>query len=176
MTAATLDRVQTARMICERLQPDHTHELVRLLCDPCVARWLSVTGQAPSEVEVVSGLASKLEHWARYGFGLWLLRDRDTGELVGRGGLQHTFVAGLHEIEVGWAIVPERWGQGLATELAEASLQAAFGPLRLRRVVAFTLPDNVASRRVMEKAGMRFEREIDHVGSPHVLYARDSDT
>jgi len=176
MSAATLDQIQTARMICERLAPEHTHELVGLLCDPRVGRWLSANAQPPTEVEVVAGLASKLEHWTRYGFGLWLLRDRETGDVVGRGGLQHTFVAGMHEIEVAWAIVPERWGQGLATELAETSLQAAFGPLALPRVVAFTLPDNVASRRVMEKTGFTFQTEIEHVGLPHVLYARTSDT
>lgn len=176
MTATTLDQVETERMICERLRPEHTEVLITLLCDPQVARWLSVTPRPPSEAEVAGGLAGKLEHWARYGFGLWLLRDRDTGEMVGRGGLQHTFVAGLHEIEVGWAILPERWGQGLATELAHAAVEAAFGPLQLPRVVAFTLPDNLPSRRVMEKAGFEFEREIEHVGLPHVLYRRENET
>ena len=62
-------------------------------------------------------------------------------------------------------------GSGPATELAQASVDVAFDELGLREVVAFTLPDNVASRRVMEKAGLRYEREIVHVGLPHVLYA-----
>jgi RimJ/RimL family protein N-acetyltransferase len=176
MSATTVDRVETARMICERLEPEHTHELVRLLCDPRVARWLSATGRPPSEMEVASGLASKLEHWARYGFGLWLLRGRETGDLVGRGGLQHTFVSDMHEVEVSWAIVPERWGQGLATEMATAAVEAAFGPLRLPRLMAFTLPENTASRRVMEKTGFTFERQIEHVGLPHVLYVHHGDT
>jgi RimJ/RimL family protein N-acetyltransferase len=167
-----LDWVETERMICERLRPDHAGELGRHLRDPRVARWLTTSGQAPTELEVLQGLAAKVAHWDHHGFGLWLLRDRTTGEVVGRGGLQHTFVAGMQEIEVAWSIVPERWGQGLATELALASADAGFDELHVPRLVAFTLPDNIASRRVMEKAGFAFERDIQHVGLPHMLYRR----
>jgi [ribosomal protein S5]-alanine N-acetyltransferase len=171
VNATALDRVETARMVCERLRPDHLAELERLLRDPRVSRWVSATPDPPTKRQVASGLAAKVEHWERYGFGLWLLRDLATGEMVGRGGLQHTFVAETHEVEVGWAIVPERWGEGLGTELAQVSLDVAFDQLHLLQVVAFTLPDNVASRRVMEKGGFRYEREIEHVGLPHVLYS-----
>jgi [ribosomal protein S5]-alanine N-acetyltransferase len=115
-------------------------------------------------------MATRLEHWERYGFGLWLLRDRRTGEFVGRGGLQWTDVADLNKVEAGWAIVPKRWGQGLATEFASASARTAFEQLGLSEVVAFTLPNNVSSRRVMEKVGFTYERHIEHTGLPHVLY------
>jgi len=175
MSATTAERVETPRLVCERLRPEHGDELVPLLSDPRVARWLSSTREPASAADVAASLAHKLEHWARYGFGLSLLRDRDTGEMVGRGGLQYTFVAGMSEIEAGWAIVPGRWGEGLATELAQAAVEVAFGPLGLLRVVAFTLPDNLASRRVMDKAGFAFEREIEHVGLPHVLYVHRGD-
>jgi ribosomal-protein-alanine N-acetyltransferase len=124
----------------------------------------------PTHDEIVHGIRSKVEHWERFGFGLWLLRDRRTGAMIGRGGLQHTFVAGLHEVEVAWAIVPGRWGEGLATELAHASLNAAFHTLALPTVIAFTLPTNIASLRVMEKSGFIYEREIEHAGLAHVLY------
>jgi RimJ/RimL family protein N-acetyltransferase len=66
------------------------------------------------------------------------------------------------------------WGQGLATELGAASIEIAFGPLGLVDVVSFTLPGNVASRRVMEKLGFAFERETIYAGLPHVLYRRFS--
>jgi RimJ/RimL family protein N-acetyltransferase len=92
--------------------------------------------------------------------------------MVGRGGLQWTYVGGHDEVEVAWAVVPERWGEGLATELAEASIATAFGPLHLEQIVAFTLPHNITSRRVMEKTGFQFERDIVHAGLPHVLYRR----
>jgi RimJ/RimL family protein N-acetyltransferase len=126
--------------------------------------------EAPTETEVLDGLAAKVDHWDRHGFGMWLLRDRETGEMVGRGGLQYTYTAGLHAVEVGWAIVPERWGQGLATEMAHAAVDVGFRQVGLLEIVAFTLPSNVASRRVMEKAGFSYDRDIVHAGLPHVLY------
>jgi Acetyltransferase (GNAT) domain len=121
---------------------------------------------------VLRNVDAKVMHWDRYGFGQWLLRERITGAMVGRGGLQLTFVAGCNEVEVGWAIIPERWGQGLATELAVAAVEVAFDDLGVGELVAFTLPDNIASRRVMEKAGFTYERAIVHFGLPHVLYRR----
>ncbi len=124
----------------------------------------------PTVGDVLAHVRAEHEHWERFGFGPWLLRDRLTGELVGRGGLQHTDAIGPPCVEVAWAIVPERWGHGLATELARASVEVAFGRLGLSELIAFTLPDNVASRRVMVKAGFAYEREIEPADLPHVLY------
>jgi ribosomal-protein-alanine N-acetyltransferase len=103
---------------------------------------------------------------------LWLLHDRSSGALIGRGGLQHTWVTGRKEVEVAWAIVPELWGRGLATESARASISAAFGPLNLPEVIAYTRPDNAASRRVMEKTGFEFERAFVTETTEQVLYRR----
>jgi [ribosomal protein S5]-alanine N-acetyltransferase len=170
MTALALERVETMRMVCERLEPGHLDEIRVLMCDPRVATTLMPSGKPPSERELIASHAEKIRHWDRHGFGLWLLRDHASGEMLGRGGLQHTWATGRDEIEVGWAIVPERWGQGLATELALASIDAAFGQLDLPEVIAYTLPSNRASRRVMEKTGFGFDREIVASGLPHVLY------
>lgn len=172
MSTGTIDRVETARMVCERVQPDQAPEHLRLLLDQRVSATLWPRREAPTETEVLDGLAAKVDHWKRHGFGMWLLRDRETGEMVGRGGLQYTYTAGLNEVEAGWAIVPERWGQGFATELAHACVEVGFEQLGLLHVVAFTLPHNVASRRVMEKARFQYERDILHAGLPHVLYRR----
>jgi RimJ/RimL family protein N-acetyltransferase len=172
MSTSTIDRIETERMILERLRLEHAPDLSRLLRDPRVAVTLSPTGAPPSESEVAALLRAKVDHWDRHGFGMWLLRDRATGEMVGRGGLQYTYTAGLHDVEAAWAVVPERWGQGLATELAHACVEVGFEQLSFREIVAFTLPDNVASRRVMEKSGFTYERDIIHAGLPHVLYRR----
>ena len=172
MTTGTIERLETARMVLERLAPDHAAEECRLLLDPRVGVTLWARRTPPTEAEIVGGLAAKAAHWDRHGFGMWLLRDRETGEMVGRGGLQYTYTAGLQDVEAAWAIVPERWREGLATELANACVEVGFGQLALRSIVAFTLPDNIASRRVMEKACFDYERDIVHAGMPHVLYRR----
>jgi RimJ/RimL family protein N-acetyltransferase len=73
-------------------------------------------------------------------------------------------------VEVGWSISPGRWGEGLATEAGRGSLDWAFGPAELDRVVSYTLHDNLASRRVMEKLGLRYLRDFRRRGFDQVLY------
>jgi ribosomal-protein-alanine N-acetyltransferase len=176
MSAGTIERLETERMVCERIQLEQAPEHLRLLLDPRVSATLWPRRELPSEADVLDGLLAKVEHWERHGFGMWLLRDRQTGEMIGRGGLQYTYTAGLNDVEAGWAVVPERWGQGFATELAQASVEVAFEQLDLLEIIAFALPTNIASRRVMEKAGFEFERDIVHAGLPHVLYRRRRDS
>jgi RimJ/RimL family protein N-acetyltransferase len=166
------ERLVTARLIGERLQLDHGPELATLLGDPRVARTLFPNRQPPDRAEVVAGIESHVKRWEQDGFGSWLLRDRVTSAMVGRGGLQYTGVTGRQEVEVGWVIAPERWGQGLATEIALASVDVGFEALRLSELIAYTLHDNLASRRVMEKAAFAFDRELEHAGMPHVVYRR----
>jgi RimJ/RimL family protein N-acetyltransferase len=73
-------------------------------------------------------------------------------------------------VEVGWSVAPDRWGEGLAPEAAAASLAWGFQVCGLEEIVSFTMPDNHASRRVMETLGMKYVRDFDRAGLPHVLY------
>jgi RimJ/RimL family protein N-acetyltransferase len=165
-----IDRIETERLVCERVRAEDADELAQLMLHPDVVRttWLDV--DPPTHADVVEKVVGNARHWQRHGFGPWMLRDRATGKLVGRAGLQHTMTTGVDEVEVGWAIMPDRWGEGLATEVARTSVDVAFGPLGLDEVIAFTAPDNIASWRVMEKAGFVHEGEFAHFGLPHVLY------
>ena len=70
---------------------------------------------------------------------------------------------GLEDVDIGYALVPEARGQGLALEAAQAVLEHGLTALRIGRIVAITDPDNVASTRVLEGLGMRFERHL-HLG------------
>jgi [ribosomal protein S5]-alanine N-acetyltransferase len=159
-------------MMGERLTLDHEDELTRLLLDHRVAKTMWSPHQTRSPRDVRAGLKRKLLHWEHHGFGQWFFRDRATGAMIGRGGPQHTMASGADEVEIGWVIVPERWGEGLATELACASLEVVFGPLGLDRVIAYTQPDNFASRRVMEKSGFVYERDMTFESEPFALYRR----
>jgi [ribosomal protein S5]-alanine N-acetyltransferase len=173
LTARAPERLESARLAYERIGPEHAGDVGALALDPAVMRTLWPWPEPPSAAELQTRLDAAIDHWETHGFGMWALRDRATGEFVGRGGPQYTDTLGAPAVEVGWAIVPQRWGQGLATELALTSVDVGFGPLALAELVAYTLPDNIASRRVMEKAGFAYERYIVHVGLPHVLYRRD---
>ncbi|MCA1481723.1 GNAT family N-acetyltransferase, partial [Bradyrhizobium sp. NBAIM08] len=110
-------------------------------------------------------------HWEREGFGPWIFRAGDGGgAVVARGGLSRAHVNDRDEVEIGYAVAASRWGEGLATEIARASVRVAFEEIGLPDVVAFTRTTNIASQRVMEKAGLRREVEFEHVELAHVLF------
>ena len=134
------------------------------------SRVMAKLGGERTAEETRSFLDHNIEHWERFGFGLWMLEARDTGESIGRSALRHAVIEGTAEIEVGYAFYPAYWGKGLATEVASEIIALAFAHLSVESLVSFSLPTNVASRRVMEKTGGVFERKIEHAGLPHVLY------
>ncbi|OJT18687.1 hypothetical protein BO221_38760 [Archangium sp. Cb G35] len=162
-----VDTFRSARMLAERPGPEDFLEWSRFRQDPRVAATLG--GLRPEE-RLRRDLDAILEHWARHGFGVWMWREPADGRLIGHCGLRHYPVEGQEELELLYALRFESWGQGLATEMAAASLEVGFGRLGFEDVVAFTLTTNKASRRVMEKLGMRYERDITHADLPHVLF------
>jgi ribosomal-protein-alanine N-acetyltransferase len=162
-----LSGMETARMVGEPIGPQHRAGLIALLGDPRVGATL---GGVATPADVDAQIASMASHWDRHGFGWYAFLDRESGALVARGGPHWAHVAGRDEVEIGWTVAADRWNQGLATEMGAASVAHAFGPLGLSDVVSFTLPDNHASRRVMEKLGFAYERDTVYAGLPHVLY------
>lgn len=162
--------IETARMRGERLGPRHLDLIAEMFADPRVGATMG--GVWPREV-AADHVAAIDEEWDRDGFGYWMWFERATGLPIARGGLSRTVFDGRPEVEVGWTTTAERWGEGFATELGAASLEVAFGALGLAEIVAFTLPHNVASRRVMEKLGFTYEKSAPYkTFGEHVLYRR----
>jgi RimJ/RimL family protein N-acetyltransferase len=95
---------------------------------------------------------------------------RETGEKVASAALRHIHIGGRDEVEVGYRVAAAWWGRGIATEMATALVGVARERLGLAEIVAFTLPENRASRRVMEKAGFTYERDVEWAALRHVLY------
>ncbi len=140
----------------------------RLLFDAAVTPWLRPEPLRPfTEADPPALLVRDLRHWEAHGWGPWVVEDE--GSFAGRAGLNTTHVAGEQAVELAWAMVEPAQGRGLATRAALAAVDAA-RELGIAELVSFTLTHNTASRRVMEKAGLAFEREITHAGLPHALY------
>jgi RimJ/RimL family protein N-acetyltransferase len=143
-----------------------------LLLDPRVA---ATIGGVPPEREVRARFDADLRHWRDHGFGQWTWRTPD-GAFAGRGGLRrHRLEGGEEVVELGYSVVAEHWGVGLATEIARASLAFGFAELGLDRIHAFVFDGNVASARVLDKCGFAQVGPITHAGHPCVLHARDRD-
>ena len=137
--------------------------------DARAAATLSADGRPFSKAHTRQSLHSWKKHWHDHGFGVWMFHKPD-GEFVGYAGTMHASVEGKPEVEVLYALRSDFWGNRFATEMATAVVQYAFEELRVTQLVAYTLPTNVASRRVMEKCGFEYEKEIVHAGLRHALY------
>jgi [ribosomal protein S5]-alanine N-acetyltransferase len=160
----------TSRLLGTPAAPSDFADLRRLHSDRRVTATLSADGQPFTETQTRDFLTRAADHWNSHRFGLWMFRDRTTHDFVGYGGIKRTIVEGLDEIELAYAIAFDHQRNGYATEISFAALRVAFNDLRLDHVVAFTLPHNVGSRRVMEHCGFTYARDIVHAGLPHVLY------
>jgi len=97
------------------------------------------------------------------GYTLWAVEAKATGEFVGQSGLVPVEGIGP-EIEIAYHFAKTSWGKGYATEAAIAVLAHGLGDLGLARVIAIVMPSNVASCRVVEKAGMRLEGTATYYG------------
>ena len=103
--------------------------------------------------------------------GLWATVHKETGRFIGRCGLLPWTIDGKDEVEVAFTIAREYWGQGLATEAARAILQHGLEGLNLSRLICLIELENIASQRVAEKIGMRFEREARDEMGPFLIYS-----
>lgn len=161
------DGFSTPRLHAERLAAEHWPDLRRMDQDEGFMRLL---GGVRDEAGTRVYLEQNLKHWDDHGFGMWILRDSGTAAIIGRAIVRHLDVEGVDEVEVGYGFMPAYWGRGLATEIARACVRRGFDQLRLASLVAITTPANLASLRVMEKAGLVYERDIIHAGTPHRLF------
>ena len=153
MRACPEDFFSTPRLLAERLTIEHRDDLRRMDQDE---QFMAHLGGIRDEAGTDRYLNSNLAHWAEHGFGVWMLRERKTGAMIGRAVLRHLMVEGTDEVETGYGFLPEFWGQGLATEITRACLQVGRERLGLDSIVGITLPANTASQRVMTKAGLTY--------------------
>lgn len=161
------DKFSSDRLTASRLRIEDYSILCQMHQDP---RVMATLNGIRSDAQTQHYLQVNLEHWQRYGYGLWIFRDKTNGNFVGRGGLRHIDVDGNDQIELAYALMPAYWGKGLATEMAKAILKVGFEALNIKEVVCLTLTTNQASQRVMQKVGFQYERNINYANLPHLLY------
>lgn len=168
--AETQPPPRRVRLRPERPWREHAGLYRDLLEDPRVAArlWPGAPGDTRSGRRSSAILAADIEHWQSESFGPWPFFETATGGFVGRCGLRRATVRGRRTVELLYAVRPELWGAGHATEMAIVSMAHA-RQLGLEEVVGFAAVTNGASRRVLEKAGMRFEAIFQHAGMPHWL-------
>ena len=165
----TFPEIETERLLLRQLREDdldlyHT----RIFSDPDVMRYLPPTRPVPRE-RTQTVMARFREHWVQHHFGVWAVVVKTKNELIGHCGLQ--YLPELPEVEVLYALAKPDWGQGLATEAARASVRFGFEQVKLDRIVAVALPENIGSRRVMEHIGLQYEKDTRLFNLDVVYYA-----
>ena len=174
------ETLNTPRLLLRQWREEDRDRFARMNADPRVMRHFPALLSRAESDELID--RARL-HFAMRGFGPYAAELRDTGLFVGFIGL---VVPNFRShftpcVEIGWRLDPAVWNQGLATEGAQEALRFAFEELKLPEIVSFTVPDNLPSRRVMEKIGMTRDLagDFDHPKLPeghplrrHVLYRR----
>lgn len=173
--AEWVDSFETARLRAERLRSDHFNDLRSLHSD--VEAMAPLWGVLPEQITRES-MKVDLDLWISAGFGRWMFYMREDHRFVGRCGVQRSTIEDNEEIELLYGLLPEFWGAGLGVEMTVAILEwMSHRHPNVKSIVATVKPENGRSRRVLEKSGFVFEREVIYFDLPHLLFRfRNSST
>ena len=160
--------LETERLMLCAWWGEDAEAAFRIYGDPAVMRFIGTGATTGSVEETATRLQRYIGHHEKFGFGLWATFEKSTGRLIGNTGL--TSLDGGPEIELGYHLAKEAWGKGYATEVAGALLDYGFQTLGLKKILAVTHPDNVASQRVLEKVGMSRQGMGHYYGAELVVY------
>ncbi len=162
--------LQTARLVLRPFDSGDHPAYAAIRAQPAVARFLPGGTEAIPDADRTADrlIAEFTAHWRDRGYGPWAALDRHGGRLIGHLGLRWT--AELGDVEILYALDGASQGRGLATEGALAARDFAFERLALDAIVAVALPENLASHRVMEKAGLSFTGATTFKGHEVVRY------
>ena len=164
--------VESERLTFRNFTLDDLPLLIEQRSDPEVSKYLGGT-----KLQNPEALAKRIRFYMScydsHGFGMCAMLWKPTGEMIGSAGLQP--LDGTDEIEVGYSMIKEYWGRGIGTEAAAAWLGHGFHEHGLERIVAVAHTENWASRRIMEKLGMHYEKTEFHYDAECAFYAISKD-
>ncbi|HEU4594899.1 MAG TPA: GNAT family N-acetyltransferase [Pyrinomonadaceae bacterium] len=164
-----MPEIETERLRLRMYTTADADEQFRITSDEQFRRYFPSHFFKPTRDNTLVAIGRVLEHWNQLGFGYWVVELKEESRMVGYCGLRHLMPS--REIELLYGIERAQWGKGLTTEAARASLRFGFEEMKFERVMAITDPENLGSRRVMEKAGLRHERDDFYFETPVVFYA-----
>lgn len=167
-----MQEIETARLYLRQFTPNDLDDLYRIYSDSEVMKYIGKGVRTRTETE--TAIYNILEHWEQNNFGMWALVHKIDRKIIGRCGL--VFLDKTPEIELGYALDKVYWNQGLATEASFASLNYGFQILKLQRIVAIARPENLASQRVMQKVGMKYEKNARYYETDVAYYSKSRKT
>jgi len=162
--------LETDRLLLREFVEDDAESFFKLNTDPEVMRFVPDKPLLNVEQARQTLIDHPIADYRRYGFGRGACILKSTGEQIGFAGLK--YLDELGEVDVAYRLLPAHWGQGLATEVALASVRYGFADLGLKRIIGLVMPKNIASLRVLEKTGLRYSGTVTlwgHTFSRYVI-------
>ncbi|MDJ0592939.1 MAG: GNAT family N-acetyltransferase [Pleurocapsa sp. MO_226.B13] len=159
--------LEVDNFIMRPLQTLDLDALAAIWADSEVTRFLPSRGVPISRDNTEKSLKYFVKHWQQRGYGIWAIIDNYSSQMIGYCGLR--YLDELDEVEVLYGLAKAYWGRGIATKAASAAIVYGFNVANLNKVIAMALPDNLASRRVIEKAGLEYQKKIQ-IFNLDVLY------
>ena len=154
--------LETPRLTLRQLTPDDLPAVTALYSDPVV---MATKGGVRSPEETAEMFQGYLRDYATVGYCFWAVIHRVDDRFIGLCGLlNQPDVDGQAEVEVGYTFDKAYWGQGLATEAAQACKEYGFRVLGRTHLISIIAPDNIRSQRVALRNGMRHERDFINKG------------
>jgi RimJ/RimL family protein N-acetyltransferase len=167
-----MQAIETARLYLRQFTLNDLDDLYRIYSDAEIMKYIGKGVRTRAETE--SAIHNILKHWEQNNFGMWAVVHKTDCKTIGRCGL--CFLDKTPEVELGYALDKFYWNQGLATEASLASLNYGFEILQLEKIVAIARPENIASQRVMQKVGMKYEKNARYYESDVVYYSKSRQT
>jgi RimJ/RimL family protein N-acetyltransferase len=162
--------LETDRLLLREFVEDDAESFFKLNNYPEVVRFVPDKPLLNVEQARQTLIDHPIADYRRYGFGRGACILKSTGEQIGFAGLK--YLDELGEVDVAYRLLPAHWGQGLATEVALASVRYGFAALGLKRIIGLVMPKNIASVRVLEKTGLRYSGTVtlwEHKFSRYVI-------
>ena len=163
---------ETARLTHRAFEEHDAEALFALNSNPLVMQYTGETLWA--SVESTRSAIRDYPDFDSVGFGRWACVLKSTQEVIGFCGLK--YLADLDAVDVGYRLLPEFWGRGIATEACKACVEFGFRTIGLVKIIGLVLPENLASIRVLEKSNLRFEKQFTYDGERVLQYAREGAT
>jgi ribosomal-protein-alanine N-acetyltransferase len=159
--------LETERLLLREFFPNDVDALALVLSDHETMRFYPA---ALDRAGVAAWIERNRRRYTEAGHGLWAMVLKSSGEVVGDCGLSRQTVDGTDEIEIGYHVRRDLWGQGYAPEAARACQGYGFARLGADRLISLIRPENLPSRRVAEKTGLSLWKEVIWRDLPHCVY------
>ncbi len=159
--------LETERLLLRELTPDDFDAMFEIFGD---AETMLYYPRPYDRAMLEAALQRQFKSYADNGYGLWAMILKGENKFIGDCGLLHQEVEGVLELEVGYHVNRQYWGQGFAPEAARACFDYGFHTLGRQRMISMIRPENLPSRRVAEKNGLRIEKEVFWRDFQHYVY------